>query len=271
MWFRGPDFTPSLTIGKESNVSSVRFGKNRLGLIALCCLGAAVAMSTAAWAESKSSGYKPTSEFEKRDIEGWTVHVEKTLVEEHPEIGPKALRILKNQLYRISRAVPGEVLKKIRKVPIWIQYRCKDRKCAEYHPTARWLREHGQNPEKAKCVDIANAENFVEWTRTLRWMMLHEMAHAYHDRVLGFDHPGVKAAYERAKKSGKYDEVLHWTECHARHWGLTNHKEFFAEMTETYFGTNEYFPFVRAELKGHDRKIYDLLAEVWDAKSDEGD
>ncbi len=33
------------------------------------------------------------------------------------------------------------------------------------------------------------------------------------------------------------------------HYGLTNAKEFFAEMTETYFGSNDFYPFVAGELK----------------------
>ena len=30
-----------------------------------------------------------------------------------------------------------------------------------------------------------------------------------------------------------------------RHYALTNHKEFFAEMSEAYFGMNDFFPFNR--------------------------
>ena len=33
-----------------------------------------------------------------------------------------------------------------------------------------------------------------------------------------------------------------------RHYALTDHKEFFAEMSESYFGSNDFFPFNRAEL-----------------------
>ncbi|MGO9112581.1 MAG: hypothetical protein ACLP9L_25400 [Thermoguttaceae bacterium] len=31
---------------------------------------------------------------------------------------------------------------------------------------------------------------------------------------------------------------------HVRHYALTDHKEFFAEMSEAYFGMNDFFPFV---------------------------
>jgi hypothetical protein len=39
--------------------------------------------------------------------------------------------------------------------------------------------------------------------------------------------------------------------------------EFFAEMTEAYFGQNNFFPFNRAELKTEEPEIYTLLADIW--------
>ena len=50
-----------------------------------------------------------------------------------------------------------------------------------------------------------------------------------------------------------------------RHYALTNHKEFFAEMTEAYFGVNDFFPFNRAELKEAEPEIHALLSAVWES------
>jgi hypothetical protein len=50
-----------------------------------------------------------------------------------------------------------------------------------------------------------------------------------------------------------------------RHYALTNHKEFFAEMTESYFGVNDFFPFNRAELRESEPEIYALLRDVWES------
>jgi hypothetical protein len=46
---------------------------------------------------------------------------------------------------------------------------------------------------------------------------------------------------------------------------LTNEKEFFAEMTEAYFGVNDFFPFTRAELHDSEPDIYVLLREIWES------
>jgi len=50
-----------------------------------------------------------------------------------------------------------------------------------------------------------------------------------------------------------------------RHYALTNEKEFFAEMTEAYFGVNDFFPFTRAELRESEPDIHALLRDIWEA------
>ena len=47
---------------------------------------------------------------------------------------------------------------------------------------------------------------------------------------------------------------------------MTDQKEYFAECTEAFFGTNDHYPFVRAELKEHDPQMYAVVKEVWGVK-----
>jgi hypothetical protein len=133
-----------------------------------------------------------------------------------------------------------------------------------YHSSADWLREHQMNPEKAQAVEIANCRNFLEWTRHDQpWMVLHELAHAYHDRELGFENAEIKACWDRAVDAHIYESVQHIDGRKVRHYALTDAKEYFAEMTEAYFGTNDFYPFVRAELKEVDPRMHDLLEKLW--------
>jgi hypothetical protein len=39
--------------------------------------------------------------------------------------------------------------------------------------------------------------------------------------------------------------------------------EFFAEMTESYFGSNDFYPFVAGDLKQVEPEIFALMAEIW--------
>jgi len=46
-------------------------------------------------------------------------------------------------------------------------------------------------------------------------------------------------------------------------YGMNNPMEYFAETTEAYFSRNDFFPFVKSELKKHDPEMFDLLTELW--------
>ena len=74
------------------------------------------------------------------------------------------------------------------------------------------------------------------------------------------------SCYDSAVASKSYASVLHWDGRKVRAYALTNDREYFAEATEAFFGTNDFYPFVRPELKAHDPKMYDLLEKVWGVK-----
>jgi len=207
--------------------------------------------------------YEPTTNYEVQSIEGWTVYVNRRLLTTEREIGRQVLRLLRVKLYDINRVVPPAALAELHKVPIWVEYEDRGFPCACYHPSRRWLAEHGYNPDKAGAVEIANAKRFLAWTINQPWMVLHELAHAYHHRVLGHDHAGIRAAYERAKNSGSYESVLNYRGRRVRAYALRNSQEYFAELSEAFFGTNDFYPFVRAEIIEHDPQMYRLLERLW--------
>jgi hypothetical protein len=206
--------------------------------------------------ESTSRGFTPTEEFLERRIHGWTVKV-------HRDVPEEAIRLLDTRLQDIVRLVPPGALEELRKVPIWFGGRDGGKGIAEYHPDRGWLEKNGYNPEKAKAVDLGRPEKFIHESRRQPFLVLHELAHAYHDRVLGFDHEGIRAAYDEAVRAGKYQSVLFWDGRKVKHYALTNPKEYFAEGTEAYFGTNDFYPFVRAELREYDPGLVQVLERVW--------
>jgi dipeptidyl-peptidase-4 len=44
---------------------------------------------------------------------------------------------------------------------------------------------------------------------------------------------------------------------------VTNVDEYFAELTEAYFGRNDFYPFDRADLERHDPAGYKALDDIW--------
>ncbi len=202
----------------------------------------------------------------KRDIEGWTVHVEPVLLEgEHKEEGAKALTMLANHLQRIKILVPAEPLKKMQALEIWIEHDNPKLNSMQYHPSREWLVNNGHDPRLAKKVHITQARELLSRGQMLKHpaVVLHELAHAYHDQVLSFDHPEIIDVFKKAKAAGSYEKVLLYSGEKVKHYALTDHKEYFAEGTEAYFYRNDFYPFVRAELKEHDPAFHDLLVKIW--------
>ena len=210
---------------------------------------------------SQDVEFDATSSYRARNAHGWTVYIQKRLLREKRDAGARAYEIVADQLSQLTRAIPAQQLKQLQRVPIWICDRSDGP--IHYHPQREWLIKNGYNPDKAKAVDISQVNNIIRSEHTQPSVMLHELAHAYHDQVLGFDHPDVIAAYKQALQSGTYDSVLGIRGKQVRHYALTNEKEYFAECTEAFFATNDFYPFVRAELQQFDPKIYQTLVKVW--------
>jgi hypothetical protein len=207
----------------------------------------------------------PTSAYAQRDVEGWTVRVNRRLLDDgdQADTGRRALELLATKLAEIRRTLPARAVAHLQHVPIWLGVDDGHAPCAEYHPSRDWLVKNGYNPDKAKCVEIGNADRFLEWSDTQPAMVLHELAHAYHDQVLGFDDPSIRAAFEAAKASGRYDRVRRADGREERHYALTDPTEFFAELTESYFARNDFAPFTRAELKAHDPEAFAVIEGTW--------
>lgn len=65
------------------------------------------------------------------------------------------------------------------------------------------------------------------------------------------------------RNSGKYKSVLTASGRKGGHYAMTDQKEFFAEMSEAYFGSNDFYPFVAGELKQAEPELFALLVEIW--------
>jgi hypothetical protein len=239
-------------------------------LSALCCLVLFAIWlnqrpSNGALAANEDAAY---GQRETRTIAGWTVHVNMGLLSDEAAATGRALELLQTQLEEILRVVPAAAVADLKKVPLYLSPECAATgPTAEYHPDAGWLRAHGRDPAMEQCVEFTNVRIFEEETKRMPLFVLHELAHAYHHRVLGYDHKDIRTAYKRVKSSGKYDEVERRDAAGRiskdRAYALSNPQEYFAESTEAFFGQNDFFPFNRDELQQHDPETCDLLIKVW--------
>lgn len=228
-------------------------------------LAVAVGLAGAVRAAERPAAPKPEAH-ETRLVEGWTVRIDtRLLAGADRDLGERALRLLANQLYAISFTLPSGKVERLRQVTIQLDRTHGSLVPMQYHPNAAWLRDHGFATNLAKCVHIPDAAYFANPRDQRRqpWAVLHELAHAYHDQVLGFDHPEIAAGWKRTVESGRFENTLQIEGRRCRHYALTDCKEFFAEMTESLFGMNDFFPFNRAELKESEAETFRLVERIW--------
>ena len=203
-------------------------------------------------------------------IEGWTVLVSDKLFQDDEKATNRALELLTLQLKEVVQEVPASVVVDLRKVPLWFspEYEGVSPR-AEYHPGAGWLRDNHRDPAMEKAIEFTNVRIFERETKRMPNFALHELAHAYHDRFLpqGFNNPELKATFEKAKQQGLYERVEQrfgdGRSAQSRSYALTNHKEYFAECSEAFFSTNDFFPFNREQLAKYDPEIFALLKKLW--------
>ena len=205
-----------------------------------------------------------------KTVEGWSLLISDELMEKDKAGTERALELLTIQLQEITRVVPAAAVAELRKVPLWFSPEYPGvQPRAEYHPGAGWLRENKRNPAMAKAVEFTDIRDFERETKRMPNFTLHELAHAYHDRVLpkGFGNEEIKAAFEKAKAKGLYDRVEQrfgdGRSANVRAYAITNPMEYFAECSEAFFSTNDFFPFTREQLAKHDPDMFALLKTLW--------
>lgn len=205
---------------------------------------------------------------EERRLEGWTVWVNPLLLEgEEGTFTEQALALLTKQLAGIRRVVPAHHVQRLQEVPLWFNPPYDGvRPTAEYHPDAGWLRANRRDPAMARAVEFTNTRLWEHENRRMPMLALHELAHAFHHRVLGHEHAGIRDAFAAAQSSGAYDRVKRWTGDEFttdRAYALSSEQEYFAETTEAFFGRNDFEPFNRAELRTKDPAMHAVLEAIW--------
>ncbi|WP_422939323.1 hypothetical protein [Undibacterium sp. TJN19] len=204
----------------------------------------------------------PHTTYQARQIAGWTVLFDQGAQTADAAQKAAFLVVLNDQLNKLNK-LPAPALAGLRGVKIFVSSGTYRAFGAQHHPSAQWLKENGYPVEFAGNIEICNWREFTTLVRSQPYALLHEMSHAYH-----FLHPELDArilqAYELAKAAGLYKQVTrdHRPELQEA-YALGNHREYFAELSEAYFGENDFYPYQRAELIKYDARGHAMLESVW--------
>lgn len=200
--------------------------------------------------------------YEPRQVAGWGISAD--LGERAGTPAQRAVFgiALRDQLEKLD-ILPVLARQRLRNVRVFVSSGTYRPYGVGFHPSEQWLRTHGYPLEFAGNIEICNWREFVTLVRTQPYILLHEMAHAYHHLRPELD-AQILAAFERAKAAGLYQKVTRGHgQATQRAYALTNHREYFAELSEAYFGENDLFPYRRSELKVYDPVGFAMIEVTW--------
>jgi len=132
-----------------------------------------------------------------------------------------------------------------------------------FHPDPAWLVANGRTVEMLNGIDISDAGVFIETAKAMPGAVLHELAHARYVRLPPADRAAIDATYRRAIDAGRYRGVKRPDGSIGDAYDRANAAEYFAELSEAYFGRNDFFPFTRADLAAYDPEGEALIARLW--------
>jgi hypothetical protein len=211
--------------------------------------------------------------YEKIQVMGWNLYIEKSISKDKA-LNAVILKEVREGIKRFIKIVPPDAIKFLQTIPIWASneptypMRKNERGVIPFHRDKTWLRDHDLNPHMAPGVHIINPRAALLDHKIFEWgpmTMLHELAHAYHNVKLGLSNPDIRSAYGSAMARGLYLKVpdRKFKNKKVKAYAASNKEEYFAEVTEAYFGKNDWFPHNRKELKEYDPKAYLMVEKVW--------
>jgi hypothetical protein len=198
-----------------------------------------------------------------RTIGGWQVHLDAGCsASGEPELERAFAGVINDQIAKLGR-LPAAAQALLAPVEIFVSSGTHRAFGAQHHPSAAWLAGHGYPAAFARNVEICNWREFTTLVQDQPFCLLHEMAHAYQDRRPAID-AAIHAAFTHAQSSGLYLKVTHLHRAElVQAYALSNEHEYFAELSEAYFGVNDFFPYERGELLAYDPDGYSMIELVW--------
>lgn len=212
-----------------------------------------------------AAAFEPTSSYREESLQGFTVSLAPQAVKNKAD-ADALVRELDLELKRINRVVPDKALKVLQGVTIWVEWDtpAEKRAVARFFPGSASAKKAGVNPDKADGVEVPNLKRFLKTREAgAEWVAMHELAHAYHYLALQDRDGDIQAGHKQAVERKLYDDVEHFNGARGRGYAVANHWEYFATLSEAYFGKSFNYPYDRPGLLRHDTAGYYLMVDTW--------
>jgi dipeptidyl-peptidase-4 len=191
--------------------------------------------------------------YDKEIIEGWNVHVDEDIFKLEPKFKKEGLPNLKKALIYINKTLPKEFCDFAKKdgLKIFISpsYKMYNRTGMFFVPPEDGSFSTGLERIMSKSVVIIDKSIFMD-SKNFTYYLIHELAHYYHFRVVGYNNREILMKFGIAKRDANYKIP------YAINY---NHMEFFAELSAMYF-------IMRGDLNSMDKEGVILMSRLWSKK-----
>lgn len=210
--------------------------------------------------------YLPTDQYWIVDFMGWKVYVNPGVFERE-DVWKKFVTLFNAQLVLARQKIPEDIFIEImHSTAFWIELNNNEfpRAVAWYHVGDEWLKQFGYNPDKAAHIEITNLELFFDEAERSSSLLFHMFLHAYHHKLMPQElSNAIYLQYLQILSDGRYERVPHIDGSYQRAIARENSWKYFAELTEAYLGSNDFYPFVRADIAAYDPAMMPILRQIW--------
>ncbi|HMP98434.1 MAG TPA: hypothetical protein PKC24_01545 [Cyclobacteriaceae bacterium] len=208
-------------------------------------------------------------EYISHQLHGFEVLINKSALYDYQQTTDSALMQLKKDLLKITKfKMTKSALDSLRTVRIFIDWDTGHHSL-QVHNNEDWLIQNGYILEKTNQMEISNIKNYMAYrNQNQPYVVMHEMTHAFHNRLSEADKVLIKNTYEKAMQKNLYQSVRYHHgdgnyESEVPAYAGTDEFEYFAEITVAYFGLCNFYPFNRKDLKKYDNAGYKLVRLIW--------
>jgi hypothetical protein len=207
--------------------------------------------------------------YRQRTIEHWAARFE---VAAWKGLDERLALVLQEKLQEIARLLPTKAHAGLRaSVPIvadLVTLDCSGVAVYHWRGCGTELTKLGEPAWKAGSINVLQSQEFLDLVTDFRrfpYALLHEVAHAFHDRFVpdGHCNTEILEAYERAMVSGDYEMVMNVSGTPRRANAIIDPLEYFASSSTAYFGQNDDWPITRTELRQVDPTGFELVQRLW--------
>jgi hypothetical protein len=181
----------------------------RLACLIVACLCSPIAFAADPLRLEQSQSYEPTTSYRTLTINGFEVRLSSKVIAHGKDSSEQVVTRLREGLLGTEKLMPCGHFQSLKCTVMWIEWNSNVNvdmpRDTGYHAivSKSLFLSRQINPDKRGGIEI-NAYSRLygkpaDWTiECAPCWLLHELAHAYHDRILGVDNERVLKAYNQA-------------------------------------------------------------------------